>query len=204
CDDCDMHGVDKGPKDVQRTYSHVQKLWAGTTYGFRTAGDRDNVAWNRENTSGNPSISQLVSCYMVGLQKRKVAKGETPTSARAIGPDDLLRLYDFNRRPENWDNTKLSAANWCGGNMRRLLQAVYLVAFTCLLRIDEALKIQVHDLRFYDDELDGTACVSVTLPFRKTNPYGKIPPFILRELPEHMAHLCPVRALAEWVSASNI
>ncbi len=56
--------------------------------------------------------------------------------------------------------------------MRRLLEAVYLVAFTCLLRIDEALKIQLHDLHFYDDPVDGTACMSVTLPFRKNSPYG--------------------------------
>ncbi|KAK0228088.1 hypothetical protein IW262DRAFT_1532227 [Armillaria fumosa] len=118
--------------------------------------------------------------------------------------DDLLKLYQFNHRPENWDSTKVSANNWCGANMRRLLEAVYLVAFTCLLRIDEALKIQLHDLHFYDDPLDGTACVSVTLPFRKNSPYGKIPPFILRELPKDMAHLCPVRALAEWVNASEI
>ncbi|PBK86689.1 hypothetical protein ARMGADRAFT_940134 [Armillaria gallica] len=203
CDDCDMHGVDKAPHVVQNSYSYAQKLWAGATFGFRTAGGRER-AWNRENASGNPSISQLVSCYMLGLQKHKVAKGETSMSARAISPDDLLKLYEFNRRAENWDNAKVSANNWCGANMRRLLEAVYLVAFTCLLRIDEALKIQLHDLHFYDDPVDGTACVSVTLPFRKNSPYGKILPFILRELPDDMAHLCPVRALAEWVGTSEI
>ncbi|KAK0187067.1 hypothetical protein F5146DRAFT_1104991 [Armillaria mellea] len=186
-----MHGVDKVPNVVQNSYSHAQKLWAGTTYGFRTAGGRER-AWNRENASRNPSISQLV------------AKGETSTSAHAISPDDLLKLYEFNTRPENWDNAKVSANNWCGANMRCLLEAIYLVVFTCLLCIDEVLKIQLHDLCFYDDLLDGTACVSVTLPFHKNSPYGKIPLFILRELPEDMAHLCPVRALAEWVGTSEI
>ncbi|KAK0494665.1 hypothetical protein EDD18DRAFT_1055760, partial [Armillaria luteobubalina] len=65
-----------------------------------------------------------------------------------------------------------SSGNWCRGNMRRLLQAVYLVAFTCLLRIDEALNIQAHDISFYVDQVDNTHCVSITLPFRKTNPFG--------------------------------
>ncbi|KAK0217978.1 hypothetical protein IW262DRAFT_1560948 [Armillaria fumosa] len=195
-----MHGVDKAPNVIQNSYSYAQKL--------RAAGGREH-AWNRENTSGNPSISQMVSCYMLGLQKHKVtrmrvAKGETSMSARAISPDDLLKLYQFNHHPENWDSTKVSANNWCGANMRHLLEAVYLVAFTCLLHIDEALKIQLHNLHFYDDPLDGTACISVTLPFRKNSPYRKIPPFILRELPKDMAHLCPVRALVEWVNASEI
>ncbi|SJL15884.1 uncharacterized protein ARMOST_19392 [Armillaria ostoyae] len=35
CDDVDMHGTSKGLKDVQRSYSHAQKLRASTTYGFR-------------------------------------------------------------------------------------------------------------------------------------------------------------------------
>ncbi len=31
-----------------------------------------------------------------------------------------------------------------------------------------------------------------------------IPPFVLQKLPEHMAHLCPIRALAIWIAASRI
>lgn len=37
-----------------------------------------------------------------------------------------------------------------------------------------------------------------------TNSNAEIPLFILRELPDDMAHLCPVRALAEWVGTSEI
>ncbi len=68
-----MHGVDKAPHVIQNSYSYAQKLRAGATFGFRTAGGRER-AWNRENASGNPSISQLVSCYMLGLQKCKVTE----------------------------------------------------------------------------------------------------------------------------------
>ncbi|KAK0462316.1 DNA breaking-rejoining enzyme [Desarmillaria tabescens] len=198
-----MHGMNKGANKPQKTYSYAQKLWAGTTYGFRRGG-RGKVPWDRTTASGNPSISDVVSSYMLGLRKRKVAKGETPTSARAIRPSTLRRLYEYNHKPENWNASPQTPENWCGGNVRRLLQAVYLVTFSCLLRIDEALKIQVHDIEFGIDDIDGIHYVSITLPFRKNSPFGDIPPFVLRALPAHMAHLCPVRALAEWIDASEI
>ncbi|KAK0437443.1 uncharacterized protein EV420DRAFT_1623400 [Desarmillaria tabescens] len=186
-----MHGTSKGPDDAQRSYSHAQKLRAGTTYGFHKTGRRGKVPWNRATALGNPSISDLVSSYMLGLHKHKVAKGETSTSARAIGPGILKQLYVHNHKHENWDNNHLSQGNWCRGNMRRLLQAIYLVVFTCLLCIDEVLNIQAHEVDLYNDEVDNTACVSITLPFHKNAQFGDIPPFVLRELPEHMAHLCP-------------
>ncbi|KAK0492551.1 hypothetical protein EDD18DRAFT_1049972, partial [Armillaria luteobubalina] len=95
CDDTDMRNTTKGPSDIQRSYSHAQKLRAGLTYGFRKSG-RGKDRWNEHMVSGNPSISDLVSSYMLGLHKRKVAKGEAPTSARAISPDILKQLYEYN------------------------------------------------------------------------------------------------------------
>ncbi|PBK80428.1 hypothetical protein ARMGADRAFT_949670, partial [Armillaria gallica] len=62
---------------------------------------------------------------------------------------------------------------WCGGNICRLLQAVYLLSFICLLRVDEVLKIQVHDIKFdAEDDIEKTERVSITLPFRKTSQFG--------------------------------
>ncbi|KAK0471479.1 hypothetical protein IW261DRAFT_1670580 [Armillaria novae-zelandiae] len=203
CDNVDMHGVSKAPHEPQKSYSHAQKLRASTTYGFRKGG-RGKVPWDRAKVSRNPSISDVVSSYMLGLRKRKVAKGEIPTSTRAISPGTLWRFYDHNHAPENWNASPETPGNWCGGNMRKLLQAVYLITFTCLLQIDEALKIQVHDIEFGIDDVDGTHFVSITLPFHKSSPFGDIPPFILCALPKHMAHLCPVRALADWIAASKI
>ncbi|KAF8815091.1 hypothetical protein BYT27DRAFT_7216811 [Phlegmacium glaucopus] len=46
--------------------------------------------------------------------------------------------------------------------------------------------------------------VILTLPFRKTHQFGDIKPFILHLLPEEEAYLCPVHALADWISASGI
>ena len=139
-------------------------------------------------------------------------------------------LYDHNHKPENWDiklykGTQSHAQQqadrekdiWTSPYGRRELQLAYTTAFSCLLRIDELMKIQSHDFRLLDEKT-----LELTLPFRKTDQCGgkpftfsnksadqsfitlEIKPFVLPRLPEEMAHLCPVRAYADWVSASEI
>jgi hypothetical protein len=58
---------------------------------------------------------------------------------------------------------------WAGGRMRRMLQAIYLLAFLCLLRFDEVLKIEIHQLEVVDR---AKGHIKLTLPFRKTHQYG--------------------------------
>jgi hypothetical protein len=75
-----------------------------------------------------------------------------------------MRDYQPGKRAEK------STANWGGGRARRLLLAAYTIAFMCLLRVDEVLKIQVHDIQFSgEDEPDR---ISISLPFRKTHQCG--------------------------------
>ncbi|KAK0487059.1 hypothetical protein IW261DRAFT_1327663 [Armillaria novae-zelandiae] len=190
CDNTDMHGIPKAPEEVRSSWSHMQKLCAGITWGFKTVGKHRIESWTDQAT-GNPSVSNLVSAYMVGLRRHKADQGETPTSSRAVTPDILQVLYQFNRSPENWNEIGPNKDKWCRPNTRRLLQAIYLLTFTCLLWIDEVLHIQAHDLKAYKDN-DGVSCVSITLSQRKNNYLGDILPYIIRELPDHMAHLCPV------------
>jgi len=64
-------------------------------------------------------------------------------------------------------------SNWGGPNQRIMMQAIYLIAFTCLLRFDEVLKIQHHHIEIVDD-FNGH--IRLTLPFRKTHQYGEIKP----------------------------
>lgn len=56
---------------------------------------------------------------------------------------------------------------WGGGRARRLLQAAYTIALLCLLRFDEVLKIQAHDVK-----LVTKTSIKLTLPFRKTSQFG--------------------------------
>src|SRR5271169_1337933 len=89
-------------------------------------------------------------------------------------------LYDYNHRPENWDikcwdgpRTKaqkeqdLAEGRWTGPYGRHELQLAYTLAFTCLLRVDEAMKIKAQDIKLLNDET-----IELTLPFRKTSQFG--------------------------------
>jgi hypothetical protein len=72
----------------------------------------------------------------------------------------LWKLYHHNNRPEVADIKPVTRFNrkapvdidqWGGGRSRRMLHAVYVIAFLCLLRFDEALKIQLQDIRRISD-----------------------------------------------------
>jgi hypothetical protein len=83
-------------------------------------------------------------------------------------------LYTFNHLPENWDlkeytpGTKDKAHDqWGGPRARRLLGLAYSLAFLCLLRVDEVLKIKSQDIVLLDDNK-----LQLTLPFRKTSQFG--------------------------------
>lgn len=144
-------------------------------------------------------------------------------------------MYDYNHQPSRWDieaydraqatpgsrvlNEKEQLHKWGGPRTRRLLWAVYTIAFTCLLRSDEVLNIQAHHVKYNAQTLK----LTITLPFRKTAQFGgechlhlfppadlfthfslDVKPFEIWALPEHEAHICPVRALNEWITTSKI
>ncbi|KAK7034796.1 hypothetical protein R3P38DRAFT_3312137 [Favolaschia claudopus] len=173
---------------------------------------------------GNPSVSETIATYMTSLRCRKVRAGETATSARAITEEMLLELYKFSNKPEiaqikeyapRSRKADKESHEWGGARARRLLALAYILAFLCLLRFDEVLKIQVHDIEWVSD-----TCIKLTLPFRKTSQFGGkqelifhllsftimlgVKPFYLHLFPPHLAHLCPIRALANWIHVSDI
>ncbi|KAJ6533268.1 DNA breaking-rejoining enzyme, partial [Mycena sp. CBHHK59/15] len=212
CDDITLAGKPKDTSVARDSYSHAQKMRAAATYGFGRIHGLGSLPWQRSEVTckmlGNPSVSETVSRYMMSLRKRKVRGGETATSARAITPEILRKLYHYNNKPEvskikpvkpRKRNAPVDVNEWGGGRSRRLLHAVYVIAFLCLLRFDEALKIQAQDIRRIDE-----STYELTLPFRKTSQYGDIKPFVLHELPKDQAYLCPVRALSAWLSVSRI
>lgn len=79
-----------------------------------------------------------------------------------------FEVLEYGARPQDASddpNYKLHAWGW--GRTRRLLFAAYTIAFLCLLRFDEVLKIQIHDIEFVSP-----TCIKLTLPFRKTKQFG--------------------------------
>lgn len=97
-----------------------------------------------------------------------------------------------------------------------MLAAAFNLAFWCMLRVDEVLKIKMSHIK-----IEGTL-VTLTLPYRKTHQFGgrldgfrpcfsarliastEIKPFHLHLQLNDDAYLCPVRALADWISVSEI
>ncbi|KAJ7883716.1 hypothetical protein B0H14DRAFT_2339399, partial [Mycena olivaceomarginata] len=74
--------------------------------------------------------------------------------------ETLRKLYDFNHQPEVAEIKDYTAGlrkqvkgphEWGGGRARRLLELAYVLSFLCLLRFDEVLKIQMHDIEWISD-----------------------------------------------------
>ncbi|KDR69979.1 hypothetical protein GALMADRAFT_47239, partial [Galerina marginata CBS 339.88] len=107
---CDMISLDGKPATGSRgSYGHAQKMRASMTHMFSRVCGIGKQSWRRTTSQdgrtrmeGNPSISDKVATYMVSLRRRKVQAGETATSARAITPEILEYLYDYNHLPQNW------------------------------------------------------------------------------------------------------
>jgi len=108
----------------------------------------------------------------------QVRAGEIAQSARSITSSLLRRLYDFNfsfpiyRLGEVPQDVVGNDYRWGGGRLRLMLQCIYTVAFLCLLRFDEVLKIQAHHLEVVDE---ASGEIMLSLPFRKTHKYGGNP-----------------------------
>jgi hypothetical protein len=91
----------------------------------------------------------------------------------------MAALYDFNHQPEKWNlsiqvegiistthQDQPDIHQWGGPLRRRAVQAIYTITFLCMLRIDEALKIQFHHIEI------GEKIIILTLPFCKTHQFG--------------------------------
>ncbi|KAJ6454083.1 hypothetical protein C8R47DRAFT_997399, partial [Mycena vitilis] len=212
---CDVIDIDGEPVPKSRqvpTYAHAQKMRAAMTYVFGRIHRLGSVPWQESASSpgrmlGNPSVSEIVSSYMVSLRRRKVQAGETSISSRAITPDILLNLYDYNnangRSIVQPMGTQLPRDRWCGARTLIMIHCALTIGFACLLRFDEVLRIQMTDITFLLDKKGNKTVAELMLRSRKTSQFGGIKPFYIHLLPVHEAHLCPFRALCLWISVSR-
>ncbi|KAF8877664.1 hypothetical protein CPB84DRAFT_1658248, partial [Gymnopilus junonius] len=128
CDEIKLDGSLKPQTQIRDSYIHGQKMRASMTYLFGHTLSLGSCPWQKSEVSrkmsGNPSISEQVSSYMMSLRTRKVRSGETLTSARAITSETLKKLYDKNNKPQNSKikdyepSSQLQAADiddWGGG-----------------------------------------------------------------------------------------
>jgi hypothetical protein len=84
----------------------------------------------------------------------------------------LAKLYEKNQEFTIQPLQKINDTdheNWGGARLRTMLQCIYSIAFLCLLRFDEVLRIEHKDIEVVDN-IKGE--IKLTLPFRKTHQYG--------------------------------
>ena len=97
-----------------------------------------------------------------------------------MAQDIMEQLYDYNHLPENFEKKEFQTGtrgeapdpnHWGGPIIQCAAQAIYTIAFLCLLRIDEVLKIQIEHIEFVDRGTKDYRMI-LTLPFRKTHQFG--------------------------------
>lgn len=105
-------------------------------------------------------------------------------SSRALTFDALCQLRKVNHLQKNWTLTpfaptrrRASGNMYIGPRARRMLQAVYALAFWCLLRSDEVLNIRMKDLKMVDPERN---IMELTLTHRKTHQFECLCSHIIR------------------------
>ncbi|KAF8706311.1 hypothetical protein AX14_013801 [Amanita brunnescens Koide BX004] len=211
CDTIKIDGTPKDPGEYRRSYTWAMKMRSAMTYGFGRLYERGRTHWTSTdgiNWTGNPSISTIVSRYMVALRKRKHQSGENTTmSSRAVTAQDIQAMYIFNEKAYERYQQSMGPAStssekeWGRERARRLVHAVIALSFVCLLRIDETLSLRVEDIELQSSE---SKCISITLQKRKTEQFGGTRPFVLWNFQENESHICPIRALSQWITCSKI
>ena len=111
-------------------------------------------------------MSLLISCFL-GAGRRTIRKrqsdnfAEDPRVVRVQHEDPV-----FNPARAPTDGLRI----WGGARQRLMMTLVYAIAFQCLLRFDEVVRIEVRHLRRH--HLPEGPKIELTLDFRKTHQTG--------------------------------
>lgn len=96
CDKIDLETGEIKPLEARPTYGTAQKMRAAISHQFGREYDRGNQPWSENPLKpgtfmGNPSLSSVVSQYMVSLRRTKVGF-TTCGSSQLISNNSVLRF----------------------------------------------------------------------------------------------------------------
>ncbi|KAK7013549.1 hypothetical protein R3P38DRAFT_3322519 [Favolaschia claudopus] len=181
CDERDFDGTKKDSQILRESYAHAQKMRAAMTYAFGRLHGLGSLPWHESEATGrmvgNPSVSETVATYMTSLRRRK---------ARVI-----FRSYhqidstSSNLRRQRNDNTYSSVSYISQldfGTAVGHLSRPYLQNVSLWIQNEKDIHFHLHVL----------------------TEFLGIKPFYLHLFPPHLAHLCPIRALANWLEVADI
>jgi len=76
CNEIGLNGAQRPADQLHATYGTAQKMQASMTYAFGHVHGLGSMHWQHSQVNGsmvgNPSVSEVVSTYMVSLQRHKV------------------------------------------------------------------------------------------------------------------------------------
>jgi hypothetical protein len=97
-----------------------------------------------------------------------VKDGEKLAVFRSVTNGKLHDLFTLNSSFPRLPSTDSGERPWAGHGKRVMMGLLYAVSFLCLLRVDEALKLELRHFEPPDEEDNGRT--KITLDFRKTAP----------------------------------
>ncbi|KAJ7931805.1 hypothetical protein B0H13DRAFT_1593881, partial [Mycena leptocephala] len=190
CDDCDIQtGKQKDPSIARATYSTAQKMRAAMSHKFSREYELGTQEWQANplitgQFFGNPSISTIVSQYMISLRRNKVRfrmmhwpecihfiqgpQGGGCNQRASHGRADYEKLWTYNTQFPVESSTSYGSTSkkrkqehpedWAGHSFRMMIQLLYIVSMLCLLRYDEALRITWQDVVEEGNARDVDSC----------------------------------------------
>lgn len=120
CDSKNLDGTDKSPEEIRKGYTHAQKMRAAATFGFGRLLGKGRTPWAVSEVTGemvgNPSVSEMVSCYMVSLRRCKVCLW---VSNSLLASQNLIIgsiRWRANQCPSNYSSNNHYFLNCCLSN----------------------------------------------------------------------------------------
>lgn len=111
----------------------------------------------------------LAHCRADSLYSFQHANGDSPNQSMSTEPmttDILKAMFLHNSKACN-QVVAAGRGNWGGRLARWLVLTVALIAFTCILRLDEVLNLRYEDIEVLERDR-----IKITLRSRKTNQTG--------------------------------
>ena len=135
---------------------------------------------------GNVRVYSNSQCAMLMPEFSQVREGHVAVSARAMTEDIIHKMFDYNTNDTLFpavvtgkrraQPVQPGAKKWRAERpFRLMLNFFYLVSFLCLLRSDEALRIQWEWLTLDEGpDIPGGFRLKLELPFHKTHQTGGV------------------------------
>ncbi|KAJ7445232.1 DNA breaking-rejoining enzyme [Mycena galericulata] len=200
CDTVDTNGQAYPSNRVRATFGYANTMRSAVLYQFGTVQGFGKTPWHQSGPDplhwvGNPAVFDAIENFLISMRRRKVSSGEVCHSSRAMTEAIFLKKYN------HLTSLPATAKTWCHINQLIQLHCLETMAFHCMFRSAEVLRVRWADIEFIEDAQGNCTKAKITIKTRKTSPFGEgIKPYWIHLLPVHLSHICPLRALCYYAA----